>query len=95
MPSWVAIVLTGLAALQISLNLHVSLKLLRSIYFEPAQKNAQFILIWAIPIVGVLLVFLFLQGPEKDNSKETEHEDPEQSESTPLQSTAVEISSSD
>lgn len=93
MPNWVAIVLTGLATLQISLNLYVSAKLLRSAYFEPAQKKAQLFLVWVMPVIGVLLVYLFLQGPEQDKAEESELDDLDQADSAPPQDAQIEISS--
>ena len=60
-------------ALLVALNLYASLKLLRRSEFENVQKVFQIIIIWLIPLIGAVLILLFIKddhtpkGPRNPN----------------------------
>ena len=47
------------------INFVVTYKLLKDEYYDKRQKTIQIFIIWLIPLVGALIVFLFLNREEK------------------------------
>ncbi|BBB58624.1 hypothetical protein UNDKW_0351 [Undibacterium sp. KW1] len=45
----------------LAMNVYVTYLLARSDFFEPAQKYAQYALIWLLPVIGAILCYLFVQ----------------------------------
>jgi ACR3 family arsenite efflux pump ArsB len=46
-------------------NLYVTYKLLRSEYYEKQQKIYQFLIIWLLPFIGMIVVLMFLSEDDK------------------------------
>jgi hypothetical protein len=55
----IAVVVVGLAVL---LNLVATVALVRSDSESPRQKAVQLVLIWAVPVVGAIVVIAALKG---------------------------------
>jgi hypothetical protein len=56
--------LIGLAAA----NVVVSVALMRTHYYSPAQKLVQILLVWLVPVVGAIGIGVFLYS-QRDNTK--------------------------
>ncbi|MFZ6747033.1 hypothetical protein ACO0LC_27715 [Undibacterium sp. JH2W] len=50
-----------IAIVLLAMNVYVTYLLAKSEFFEPAQKYAQYVLIWLLPVIGVLACYLFVQ----------------------------------
>jgi hypothetical protein len=66
-------------ALVVGLNTWISIRLLRSPYFERNQKIAQLVLIWIVPIVGAVVVAFVMTN---ESSSEPSLSDPLQTQET-------------
>ena len=61
-----------LFAILLIINLIVTYKLLKDEYYEKKQKIIQLFIIWLLPILGAILVYLFL-NKEKENNKKNQY----------------------
>ncbi|MES2036850.1 MAG: hypothetical protein V4495_03350 [Pseudomonadota bacterium] len=51
----------AIAVVLLAMNVYVTYLLVKSEFFEPAQKYAQYALIWLLPVIGAILCYLFVQ----------------------------------
>lgn len=72
-----AIVVEVLAFTQIAFNVYVTRRVLASVFYETPQKRVQVLIVWGLPIVGIVLVWVFLQSerPRTSPSEESEDDD--------------------
>jgi hypothetical protein len=56
-----SVVLVGLALL-VTVNVAVSVSLVRAPSYERSQKLLQLLLIWCVPVLGAIFVWSFLRG---------------------------------
>ena len=71
--------ITALVVALIIANLAVSIALLRSAYYQPAQKLAQICIVWLLPALGALLIGAFLYS-QRDRTMFNTRAYPERSE---------------
>ena len=63
----IAVLVLGLLVIHLALNVHVTRLVLASGFYEPTQKRVQLGIVWLPPIVGLILVWVFLR-PERPTS---------------------------
>ncbi|MFZ6654385.1 hypothetical protein [Undibacterium sp. TJN19] len=54
-------VTVSIASLLLVLNLYVSLLVVKSNFYEPGQKYAQYALIWLLPVIGAIACYVFVR----------------------------------
>ncbi len=59
--------MTLLFTLLLLINFIITYKSLKDEYYEKNQKTIQLFIIWIIPVIGALLVYLFLHKEKKQN----------------------------
>lgn len=80
--SFLPALLTLMAIAHLLLNCLLTRRVARSPTYEAFQKGAQIALVWLLPIVGVILVSLFLQPrerPKESREQEVGDDDIEES----------------
>jgi hypothetical protein len=63
------------AATLVLLNLAVTVFALRTVGYNPGQKLAQVLLVWLVPLFGVLIVWLALRQVAQENERQTQGPD--------------------
>jgi hypothetical protein len=58
-----------IVSLLLALNLYISYLVVKSDFYEPAQKYAQYALIWLLPVIGAIACYLFVQPTLGTSSK--------------------------
>ncbi|MBT9523119.1 MAG: hypothetical protein IV101_19760 [Dechloromonas sp.] len=74
MPTIVAL-LFALLVMHLALNVHVTRLVLASGFYEPNQKRVQLAIVWLLPIVGLILVWVFLRFERPRAHVEYDHGD--------------------
>ncbi len=71
------VVTVCIVSLLLTLNSYISFLVMKSDFYEPAQKYAQYALIWLLPVIGAIACYLFVQPTLGTSSKHTvdDHED--------------------
>lgn len=62
------VVAVCIVSLLLVLNSYISFLVVKSDFYEPAQKYAQYALIWLLPVVGVLLCYMFVRSVSGSSS---------------------------
>lgn len=70
-----AIVVAVLALTQIAFNVYVTHRVLASDFYETHQKRIQVLIVWGLPVVGIILVWVFLQSERPRTSPSEAPED--------------------
>lgn len=56
-----SVVTLCIVSLLLALNLYISFLVMKSDFYEPGQKYAQYALIWLLPVMGAIACYLFVQ----------------------------------
>lgn len=65
------VVSISIVSFLLALNLYISFLVMKSDFYEPAQKYAQYALIWLLPVIGAIACYLFVQPGLGNSSKHT------------------------
>jgi len=63
------VVSISIVSFLLALNLYISFLVMKSDFYEPAQKYAQYALIWLLPVIGAIACYLFVQPGLGSSSK--------------------------
>lgn len=94
------VVLASLVAFHIAVCGVVTYKLNASLFYEPHQKRLQLIILWCLPVIGAILVWMFLHPERPVDSAALEADEDEIEESvfsdkSSSHSSIAEVSGSD
>ena len=70
-----SVVMICIVSLLLALNLYINFLVVKSDFYEPGQKYAQYALIWLLPVIGAIACYLFVQPTLGVGSSKSAHDE--------------------